>query len=53
MGRFVDANEEKSECELREREGFTSVMRLSKFEPLSCLFPGGKYLRVMCQEVYN
>jgi len=28
MGRFVDANEEESECELCEREGFTTFVRL-------------------------
>lgn len=52
MGRFVDAKEGKSERQLREREGFITVMWLDKFEPLSCFLPVGKHPCVMCHAVY-
>jgi len=48
VGRFVDENEGKSECQLCERERFIAVMQLGELESLSCSLPGGKYLCVMC-----
>ncbi len=52
-GRFVDANEGKGECWLRERVGFVTVMWLGELELPSCSLPGGKYLRVICSLAPN